>query len=176
MRIVAGRWRGRQLRAPVDRLVRPTSDRVREAWMSIVHPFLQNATVLDLFAGTGALGLEALSRGAYHVDFVEKNASVLRVLRDNVAALDAASGCTVVRSEGLAFLRKVPAARYHVAFADPPYRLGLAEQVAEQWLEVPFADILGIEHERKAELPAGGETRDYGDTAITFYGLRPRTP
>ena len=144
--------------------------------MSIVQPALPGARVLDLFAGTGALGLEALSRGASHVDFVEQNADGLRLLRDNIAALDAAAGSTVVRTEALAFARTLQPDAYDVAFADPPYHVGLAAQLAEHWIAVPFAAILGVEHERRAELPEGGDTRAYGDTAITFYGLRPPTP
>ena len=143
--------------------------------MSIVQPALLDSNVLDLFAGTGALGLEALSRGARHVDFVEQDATSLRLLRDNIAALEAAPGATVIRADALSFVRKLEPGTYDVAFADPPYHLGLATQIAEHWLSAPFAAILGIEHERRAELPAGGDTRGYGDTAITFYGLRPST-
>ena len=144
--------------------------------MSIVQPALPDAKVLDLFAGTGALGLEALSRGAAHVHFVEQNAASLRLLRDNIAALDATAGATVVRADALAYARTLLAGAYDVAFADPPYHLGLAQDMAQHWLAVPFAAILGIEHERRAELPTGGDTRGYGDTAITFYGLRQETP
>src|SRR5215208_1251328 len=99
MRIVAGRWRGRRLEAPAGSAVRPTSDRVREAWMSIVNASLPDARVLDLFAGTGALGLEALSRGAAHVDFVESAATSLRILRQNVDALGAADAVTLHRAD-----------------------------------------------------------------------------
>src|SRR5205085_7306534 len=86
MRIIAGEFRGRTLRPPSDRRVRPTADRVREAWFSILGPNLPGASVLDLFAGSGALGLEALSRGAERVDFVEISKSSLDALRSNVAA------------------------------------------------------------------------------------------
>ncbi|HEX3865538.1 MAG TPA: RsmD family RNA methyltransferase, partial [Gemmatimonadaceae bacterium] len=83
MRIVAGRWRGRRISAPHGVDVRPTADRVREAWLSIVHPWLAGARVLDLFAGSGALGLEALSRGAGVVDFVEIAPKSLAAIRAN---------------------------------------------------------------------------------------------
>src|SRR5437764_12710937 len=92
VRIVAGRWRGRRISAPSGSQVRPTLDRVREAWMSILQLDLPNARVLDLYAGSGALGLEALSRGAVSADFVEKNARSLRALEENIAALDAGEG------------------------------------------------------------------------------------
>src|SRR5207244_7471045 len=83
MRIIGGRWPGRRITAPPDLRVRPTGDRVREAWMSIVNTHLPGARVLDLFAGSGALGLEALSRGAQHVDFVETAPESLKALRAN---------------------------------------------------------------------------------------------
>jgi 16S rRNA (guanine966-N2)-methyltransferase len=170
MRIVAGRWRGRRISAPAGPQVRPTGDRVREAWMSIVQHRLPGARVLDLFAGSGALGLEALSRGAVHADFVETAPASLRAIRDNIAALDAGSDATIHRVDALRFVDALAAHTYDVAFADPPYRLGLAGQLAERWLATPFASVLGIEHERREEMPAGGETRRYGDTGITLYG------
>src|ERR1051326_6052535 len=89
MRIVAGRWRGRTIKAPNDSRVRPTADRVREAWMSIVILELPGARVVDLFAGSGALGLEALSRGAATVDFFESSPRPIAVLRENIAILQA---------------------------------------------------------------------------------------
>ena len=83
MRIVGGRWRGHRLRPPADARVRPTADRVREAWMSILQLDLPSATVLDLFAGSGALGLEALSRGASRAEFVEIGSKSIAALREN---------------------------------------------------------------------------------------------
>src|ERR671924_2431477 len=106
MRIVSGRWRGRQLKAPADDGVPPTADRVREAWMSILQNDIPGARVLDLFAGSGALGLEALSRGAARVDFVELSGRSLRALRSNIDALGAASEATVHRGDALRFIDK----------------------------------------------------------------------
>ena len=169
MRIVAGRWRGHTIKAPPDDRVRPTADRVREAWMSIVHPELPGARVLDLFAGSGALGLEALSRGAEHCDFVESATRSLAALRANVEKLGAGDAATVVRGDALRFIERLAPDAYDIAFADPPYGVNLAARVAERWLEVPFAEILGVEHGVKEAMPVGGETRRYGDTGITFY-------
>ena len=171
MRIVAGRWRGRRIEAPSGRLVRPTADRVREAWMSMVQLDLPGARVLDLFAGSGALGLEALSRGAVSATFVEQHPAALRALAANVATLGAGEAATVQRGDVLRVVRELPAEAYDVAFADPPYRQGLARAVADRWVEVPFARVLGLEHERDEEMPAGGSTRRYGSTAITLYRL-----
>lgn len=169
MRIVAGRWKGRRLVAPAGRTVRPTADRVREAWMSIVQPWLAEARVLDLFAGSGALGLEAVSRGAAQADLVESSALSLKSIAANVAALDTAGTVHVHRADALRFMQSLAPSAYDVAFADPPYDLGLAAQVAEHWLVTPFADLLGVEHRAIEKMPAGGDTRRYGDTAITFY-------
>ena len=174
MRIVAGEWRGRRIKAPKGDSVRPTLDRVREAWMSMVHTSLPDARVLDLYAGSGALGLEALSRGAGWVDFVENDPRTFRVLQENVGLLGAGVRSTLHREDAIAFLLKVsegtdarPA--YGVAFADPPYRQQLAVQLADLWLKSPFATIFGVEHESSESLPAGGDTRRYGDTSITIY-------
>ena len=169
MRIVAGRWRGRRLVAPSGTLVRPTGDRVREAWMSIVQPLLPDARVLDLFAGSGALGIEAVSRGAAHADLVENAVASLRAIATNVAALDAGALVHTHRTDALRFIAALDPHAYDVAFADPPYDLGLAAKVAEHWLAIPFADVLGVEHRASEPMPAGGERRKYGGTAVTIF-------
>lgn len=169
MRIVAGQWRGRRLEVPKGDLVRPTADRVREAWMSIVSPWLPEARVLDLFAGSGALGIEALSRGAVSADLVENAPPSLKVIADNLAAVGAGDAARVHCVDALKFIETLEPHAYDVAFADPPYDKGLAARVAECWLQGPFADLLGIEHRAYEPMPAGGETRRYGGTAITFY-------
>jgi 16S rRNA (guanine966-N2)-methyltransferase len=168
VRIVAGRWRGRRIEAPRGERVRPTGDRVREAWMSIVNPWLPGARVLDLFAGSGALGLEALSRGAEVVDFVELAPNSLAAIRANVDVLGAGPAAVIHRADAVRFVERLDPHAYDVAFADPPYDLGIATQLAAQWLESPFADILGIEHRVGEHLPGDGERRRYGGTVITF--------
>src|SRR5829696_3771436 len=142
MRIVAGRWRGRRIRPPDDGRVRPTADRVREAWMSIVQPYLVDARVLDLFAGSGALGLEALSRGAAAAECVEVSPAGVRAIRENAALLGAGDALIVHRADAIRFIAKLEAESFDVAFADPPYGQGLADAVAERWLSVPFARLL----------------------------------
>ena len=138
--------------------------------MSIVQPWLPGARVLDLFAGSGALGLEAISRGALLADFVEIHLRSLRVLSENIEALGAKEWASIHRADALRFIEPLGAGAYDVAFADPPYRLGLAERVARRWLELPFATVLGVEHASSESVPEGGDTRRYGDTAVTFYG------
>jgi 16S rRNA (guanine966-N2)-methyltransferase len=171
VRIVAGRWRGRRIDAPKDARVRPTGDRVREAWMSIVNAHLPEARVLDLFAGSGALGLEALSRGALVAHFVDIAPTSVAAIRANAERLEAGSSAVVHRADALRFVDRLADGEYDIAFADPPYDANLATRIAERWLEVPFATILGIEHRNTETLPGPGDRRRYGDTAITFYGL-----
>jgi 16S rRNA (guanine966-N2)-methyltransferase len=176
MRIVAGKWRGRRLVVPPS-TVRPTADRVREAWMSIVHMMLPNATVLDLCAGSGALGIEALSRGARHATFVESSERVLTTLRENLAHVGAGELSTVVRDNAVAFIEPLAPGAYDIAFADPPYKGDVARSVAQRWLQSPFSGLLGVEHSANDTMPPGGETRRYGASAITFYRVAdPPTP
>jgi len=171
VRIIAGKWRGRRIDAPADERVRPTGDRVREAWMSIVNPWLPGARVLDVFAGSGALGLEALSRGAEFVDFVEIAPKSLAAIASNADRLSATEQMALHRGDALRFIERLELHAYDIAFADPPYGMGLAERVVQRWLEQPFADILGVEHGAREQLPEGGDTRSYGSAAITFFGL-----
>lgn len=177
MRIVAGRYGGRRLTAPKGEGTRPTSDRVREALFSALGP-LDGARVLDLFAGTGALGLEALSRGAEHVVFVERDRRALTALRANVAALDVPPGAVEVRpGEARGALR---AARergddYDLVFLDPPYRLApaLGAELTEglAGLLAPGARVVA-EMDRRAPLELGLPCtldRRYGDTQIRIH-------
>ncbi len=123
VRIVGGLWRSRILEFPDAADLRPSPDRVRETLFNWLGRDLTGMVCLDLFAGSGALGFEALSRGAASVIMVEKNPVVLRALRDNAAKLGA-TGLTVVRGDALEFARGAHS-RFDVVFVDPPYRLGL---------------------------------------------------
>jgi len=134
-----------------------------------VNPWLAGARVVDLFAGSGALGLEALSRGAAAVDFVEIAPKSLAAIRANAEALGAGDAAVIHRADAMRFVESLEPHAYDVAFADPPYDLGLAPKLAERWMETPFADILGIEHRVTEHLPGEGDRRRYGNTAITFY-------
>ncbi len=167
MRIVAGEFGGRRLVIPRDGRVRPTADRVREAWMSIVAPELPGARVLDLFAGSGALGLEALSRGASHATFVELAPASLEALRGNIDDLGVGERATVRRGDALRFVQGLDACAYDVAFADPPYNVDAADRLVALFRATPFARILSIEHPADRRV-AGDDTRRYGDTAVTF--------
>ena len=135
IRIIAGQWRGRRLAIPRGTEVRPTPDRVRETLFNWLAELTVGATCLDLFAGTGALGLEALSRGAREVWFVERDASLTRALQSMLEELNAADA-RVVQADARAYLRKPPGQSFDVAFLDPPYAEPLEPLLAQlgPWL------------------------------------------
>ena len=168
MRIIAGTFRGRRLRTAADREVRPTADRVREAWFSILGPRVPGTRVLDLFAGSGALGLEALSRGAAYATFVETGRAALSALRANVADLGVEDRVAIRRVNALRFAAGLGPDTFDIAFADPPYRSGDADLICAYWRATPFARILGIEHPVELDL-GGDDVRRYGSTALTFF-------
>ena len=169
MRIIAGRWRGHRLTSVKGKGVRPTTDRVREAWMSALAGRVEGTTVVDLFAGSGALGLEALSRGALHATFVERSRAAVRVLRKNVELLDARAVCSVVVSDVFRYLARRDGLGFDLALADPPYAAGDAERLVAAFVRTPFARELWLEHPSRADLPLprGARTRRYGDTALS---------
>lgn len=131
VRIVAGAWRGRVLKAPAAQTTRPTTDRVKEAMMSALFSArggFEGAWVLDAFAGSGALGLEALSRGAEHARFCEADAAALRILQGNIDCLEGASArCEVLRGDALKMAGTGTARPFDLVLLDPPYALPAAE-------------------------------------------------
>lgn len=137
--------------------------------MSAVQPRLPGASVVDICAGSGALGLEALSRGAEKVTFVERSATSLAALRANIEALGAGDETRVLRANAIDYVKGLEAGSFDLALADPPYERGLATRIAEAYIEKPFATELWIEHSRRETLPEtpGGHTRRYGDTLLT---------
>lgn len=138
--------------------------------MSALQHDVPGATVLDLYAGSGALGLEALSRGATHVTFVERGSASLRTLQGNIDALDAGPLATVVKADALRYIGTLGAAAFDIALADPPYDSGDAIQILSAFNQVPFARLLCIEHPTRSPLALATSvrTRRYGDTALTF--------
>jgi len=185
VRIVGGIWAGADLVSPGKR-VRATAEEVRDRWCSFVETHLDGARVLDLFAGSGALGLEALSRGAASVDFVESGAVALHALKANVAArrlrpLRAGEAPTarhksarIFKKDAIPFVRALDEGAYDLAFADPPYGSAKLDLVFQRWREVRFARILGLEHAAGQEVPKGGKRLDFGDVRVTVYGLPQR--
>lgn len=168
MRIVGGRWAGRDLMSPAGR-VRPTAEDLRVHWMELLTGRLDGARLLELYAGTGAVALEALSRGAASVDFVENGPAALHALKANIAALRVGRRTRVFKQDALRFMARLPAGAYDIALADPPYGSRQSDRLVQRWLEVPFASALVIEHAADHRLPRGGRTRIFGDSALTLY-------
>ena len=170
MRIIAGRWRGRIIDAPPGRKTRPTSDRVREAWMSALQTEIADSTVLDLFAGSGALGFELLSRGARHVTFVERGAPALRTLKTNAGKLNLGEDeFSLVRADAIQYAAQLPELAFDLAVADPPYHEGFAADLLRLFAQRPFARWFWVEHASSEALPDLPDLniRRYGDTALT---------
>ncbi|MDB5569146.1 MAG: rRNA ((966)-N(2))-methyltransferase RsmD [Hyphomicrobiales bacterium] len=185
MRIVGGEWRGRALTGPSSSIVRPTSDRLRESMFNILaHTYgapAPGARVIDVFAGTGALGLEALSRGAGFVQFVDDSAEGRALLRENTQALGAAGRSKIFRRDATRLGDMPPGQPYDLAFLDPPYGRGLAPlalaSLAEGGWLAPQA-LLVVEEEARAEVSAPKpfellEKRQYGDTQAIFLRYAP---
>ena len=172
MRIVSGKFAGRHLTSP-GRNVRPTSEGVRDRWLDLLEADLSGARVLDLFAGSGAIGLEALSRGARYVDFVENGAGALHSLKANVATLRVTKKCRVYKRDAIPFVAKLEAGAYDVCFVDPPYGSRKLDLVIERWREVPFAALLAIEHAKDHDVPVKGKSYDFGgETRVTVLRRR----
>ena len=129
MRIVAGKFAGRHLTSPNDFRVRPTGETVRVALMRLLRNDLEGARIIDLFAGTGALGLEALSRGGKYVDFVEFRPSSLHALKANIAALGVREKTRVYKKDALPFAGALPSGKFDIAFADPPYESKMLDRL-----------------------------------------------
>lgn len=171
LRIVAGSLGGRSIEAPRGRRTRPTGARVREAWFSALGERVEGAEVLDLFSGSGALGIEALSRGAAVVQFVEEDRRAFEVLKRNIGTLGLDERARLHRGDVFRFLsRRAGSPWYDLALADPPYGRLLAARLVAEYRSRPFATLLSVEHGID-ELPGEGTDRQrrYGDTVLSFY-------
>jgi 16S rRNA (guanine966-N2)-methyltransferase len=180
MRIIAGHLKGRRLEGPSIAGVRPTSDALRETLFNVLGASVAGARVLDGYAGTGAVGLEAISRGAAHVTFVERDRRMLGVLGRNVNACGAAEACAIIRDDFIASDACVTTGEFDLVFLDPPYDVGsLAGVVAAAAPLVGPAGRLVLEHSRRRESPdAVGSLRRTrllvaGDSALSFYASAP---
>lgn len=175
VRIIGGRWRGTRLPVADADGLRPTSDRVRETLFNWLQPVLAGARVLDLFAGSGALGLEAVSRGAREAVLVERDARLAAMLRDSVARLDAVGQVEVAQADALSWLRgPASAQRFDVVFVDPPFAAALWPAVLEA-LPAVVADGAWLYLEGPAGAPpaAGADWAPHraGSTRDTHYAL-----
>ena len=149
--------------------MRPTAEEVRVGLIKMLAPDLEKARILDLFAGTGALGLEAISRGARYADFVEIGPSSLHALKANIAALRLREKTRVFKKDALPFAAALPPDRYDIVFCDPPYGSRMLDRVIESWAAAKYSRILAVEHLTTHELPRGYDKRIFGDSAVTIY-------
>jgi len=168
MRIIGGRHAGTALTSPAGR-VRPTAEPVREAAVALLSEEVGGARVLDLFAGAGTFGLEALSRGAKSCDFVENNPSAIHALKANIAILRARDRTRVFTRDAILFAERLPADAYDIAFVDPPYGSRKLDRVLEYWQRTPFARVLLLEHAADHDLPRAERTRRVEDTVVSLY-------
>jgi 16S rRNA (guanine966-N2)-methyltransferase len=183
MRIVAGKFRGKQLTSPEDNSIRPTADRVRESVFNILAsrlgPSFDGLRVLDLFAGTGALGLEALSRGASNVVFVDTGAEARGLIRDHIEAFGAGGVAKLLRRDATSLGPAGTMGPVDLVFLDPPYGKGLGEQAlvsltAGGWLKPETVLVLEESSEVEVKLPAGfalDNRREYGAAAVHFLSV-----
>jgi 16S rRNA (guanine966-N2)-methyltransferase len=182
MRIVGGKFRGRDIAGPASDVTRPTSDRVRESLFNILaHGIanfsLEDCRVMDLCAGTGALGLEALSRGAKFCLFVEEDASARGVIRNNADHCGVIGQCKIWRRDAADLGPAAPQSPYDLVFVDPPYGKGLGERVLASLISGGWVAAGGVvvleEAEKTVVADVGGltlhDTRIYGDTQIRIY-------
>jgi len=177
MRIIAGQFKGRRLSGPVTAGVRPTSDRLRETLFNLVDVEGPGCRVLDGFAGTGAVGLEASSRGASHVTFVERDPRAAAVISRNVAACGAGERCMIVRGDFIGLARRLAGdAHFDLVLLDPPYDFPDTEEaLAEAAALLRPGGLIVLEHARRREPPSGlpalsrRRTVTAGDSQLTFY-------
>lgn len=176
MRIIAGQHRGRTLRAPAGRQTRPTSDRVREAMFNLVAARfdVHGARVLDLFAGSGALGCEALSRGALRCVFVDASRAAVAAVRDNVNRVGG-EDVEVIDGDALVILGRRGRGEFDLVFLDPPYastdNVRALALLAERGSPLADDGLIVVEHSAELSLPAGLSqvtSRKYGDTRVTL--------
>ena len=181
MRVIAGYYRGRNLRSPPSMQVRPTSDRLRETLFNVLAPRIEGARFLDLCAGSGAVGIEALSRGAAHVTFVDRSRKMCGLIESNLDLCGVPEDETeVVLAEAAEFLRRAATRgeqKWDIAFFDPPYAMDYIPVLAAFGAGTLLMDeaVLVVEHHHKTELKdAIGEIRRWrilkqGDSALSFY-------
>lgn len=182
MRVIAGKYRSRRLKGPGKIVLRPTSDPLRETLFNVLGPSIKDSFFVDLYAGTGAIGIEAVSRGARETIFIESHAAGARLIRENLELLGIQSGVEVIESDVVKGLEKL-AARHLLAdfiFLDPPYEgdehLRVLEFLDESHLIAPYGLVI-VEHHRRKELPERFERLEcsrlleQGDAALSFYRL-----
>jgi 16S rRNA (guanine966-N2)-methyltransferase len=178
MRIIAGRLKGRRLKAPAWEGLRPTSDKLRETLFNILAPRISGARVLDGFAGTGAVGIEAISRGAAHVTFIEKDRRAVALIEENLTACDVEGGYTIHRGDAAAVLPGLSSNSFDLILLDPPYDIMTMTPVLDASTRVLAAGgLVVLEHATRREPEPAARLEvvrrvKSGDSTLTFFAAR----
>ncbi|MDD5449184.1 MAG: 16S rRNA (guanine(966)-N(2))-methyltransferase RsmD [Candidatus Omnitrophica bacterium] len=182
MRIIAGRFRSRRIESPKGVTIRPTSDRVKESLFGILGPFVMGKNCLDLFGGTGNLGLEALSRGARSCTFIDNNPRCVSIIRKNAESLGVTKEANINLADAIRYVKKTAKEGlvFDLIFLDPPYHKGIVKKsliLLDDYNIISKLSIIVAEHHREDELPPADELRKltmfrqekYGGTFLSFY-------
>ena len=174
VRIISGIYGGRKIEAPDTQRTHPMSERIRNALFNSIGSEIVDADVLDVFAGTGAVGLEALSRGARHVTFIERDRIAQKVLTSNVALLGAEETTTIIRTTANSWLETASPQLFDVVFADPPYHDTQFSTVAKIMGLLKPGGLMVLSHPGRGEIPTKTgvvvvDNRSYGNAYLTFY-------
>lgn len=180
MRIISGKWKSRKLYSTKGMKTRPTSGRVKEAIFNIISHRLSSSVILDIFAGTGSMGFEALSRGSSEVVFIEKDIGAVKVIGKNATALDCSSAVHIIKKDVFRAIGDLAESEYifDIIFMDPPYNTNIEKDVISSILNADIMDSQGIivvEHDYRDIMPDKIDTinridtRKYGNTSVSFY-------
>ena len=183
MRIIAGRFRGHKLIAPKNLNIRPTTDRIKESIFNIIQNHIYDSVVIYLFSGTGNLGIEALSRGATKVYFIDKNKESISIIKKNLEKIDSTNMSNIIHDNVISGIKKLSKdnVQANIIFMDPPYKKGLVENVLEH---IDKSNILSsngiiiVEEDSSEDLPENignlfiFRQKKYGNTSISFYKER----
>jgi 16S rRNA (guanine966-N2)-methyltransferase len=178
VRIISGKFKGHKLVSFDEDHIRPTTDRVKESVFNIISAYIDGARVLDLFSGTGSLGLEAFSRGATSIDMVEQSPRSIKIIRKNLELLKIEAGVKIFKDDAVSFVKEYQGAPYDIILIDPPFPLKICETILKEVGHSAVASSqtqIFIEHSRQEPLPVeiGNlrciDTRTYGDKLAAFF-------
>ncbi|HEX6258718.1 MAG TPA: 16S rRNA (guanine(966)-N(2))-methyltransferase RsmD [Candidatus Saccharimonadales bacterium] len=175
VRVIAGEYGGRKLSAPNTSRTHPMGERIRASLFNIINDEIENAVVLDAFAGTGVIGFEALSRGAQAVTFIEKDRVAAKIIAENREVLGIASqSASIIPATVSAWDQKYPEAQFDIIFCDPPYHDVQFSTVSKLFSHLKTNGLMVLSHPGRSETPTGTgvvvvDNRSYGDAVLTFY-------
>ncbi|MEG0250188.1 MAG: 16S rRNA (guanine(966)-N(2))-methyltransferase RsmD [Peptostreptococcus sp.] len=181
MRVISGSARGLKLNAPINDDIRPTTDRVKESMFNVISMHMYDSIVLDLFSGSGALGIESLSRGAKEAYFCDKSSESIKILKSNIDKTKFSDSSFIIKDDYKSAIKKLSSQKkkFDIIFVDPPYYKGLFEDILsmiDQHNILSEDGIIVVEHDSKIKMENVGnlsnyKEKKYGITTLSFYGL-----